>query len=129
MPVAPYETESAMEAPCDGHGRTLAMEALNLIPVFAFDFPCLRPPPRRRQRQSVSRFAKAPNAGEWRRGAGHPFHETPEMNGAGAGKDRRGPVDYPYVWSGVACWPMERGSPPPGRGFREGVGGAGKEWR
>ena len=45
MPVAPYETESAMEAPCDGHGRTLAMEALNLIPVFAFDFPCLRPPP------------------------------------------------------------------------------------
>ena len=95
---------------------------------------CLRlsmppPPPRRRQRQSVSRFAKAPNAGEWRRGAGHPFHETPEMNGAGAGKDRRGPVDYPYVWSGVACWPMERGSPPPGRGFREGVGGAGKEWR
>ena len=31
MPVAPYETESAMEA-------------LNLIPVFAFDFPCLPPP-------------------------------------------------------------------------------------
>lgn len=63
MPVAPYETESAMEAPCDGHGRTLAMEALNLIPVFAFDFPCLRPLP--------------PDDGNGRVSAGLPRPRTP----------------------------------------------------
>ena len=45
-PVAPYETESAIEAICAGYGRTLAMEAIDpliLIPVFVCDFLCIHP--------------------------------------------------------------------------------------
>jgi Fic family protein len=45
-PVAPYETESAIEAICASYGRTLAMETVDpliLIPVFVCDFLCIHP--------------------------------------------------------------------------------------
>ena len=45
-PVAPYETQSAIEAICASYGRTLAMEAVDplvLIPVFFCDFLCIHP--------------------------------------------------------------------------------------
>ena len=45
-PVAPYETESAIEAICASYRRTLAMETVDpliLIPVFVCDFLCIHP--------------------------------------------------------------------------------------
>ena len=45
-PVAPPETDSAIEAICVGYGRTLAMEAIDpliLISVFVCDFLCIHP--------------------------------------------------------------------------------------
>ena len=45
-PVAPYETDSAIEAICASYGRTLSMEAIDpliLIPVFVCDFLCIHP--------------------------------------------------------------------------------------
>ncbi|MCD8023506.1 MAG: Fic family protein [Lachnospiraceae bacterium] len=45
-PVAPYETEAAIEAICDSYKRTLAMENVDpliLIPAFICDFLCIHP--------------------------------------------------------------------------------------
>lgn len=45
-PVAPYETETAIEAICDSYTRTLSMETvapLILIPAFICDFLCIHP--------------------------------------------------------------------------------------
>ena len=45
-PVAPFETESAVEAICDSYGRALALETVEpliLIPVFICDFLCIHP--------------------------------------------------------------------------------------
>lgn len=45
-PVAPYETEAAIEAICSSYERTLALEIVDpliLIPVFICDFLCIHP--------------------------------------------------------------------------------------
>ncbi|MCD8045810.1 MAG: Fic family protein [Clostridiales bacterium] len=45
-PVAPYETEAAVEAICDSYKRTLAMETVDpliLISAFICDFLCIHP--------------------------------------------------------------------------------------
>ncbi len=46
IPVAPYETEAAIEAICLSYERTLAVEAVDpliLIPAFICDFLCIHP--------------------------------------------------------------------------------------
>lgn len=46
VPLAPYETEPAIEAICESYRRTLAMEVIDpliLIPVFICDFLCIHP--------------------------------------------------------------------------------------
>ena len=45
-PVAPYETEAAIEAICSSYEKTLAIEAVDpliLIPAFICDFLCIHP--------------------------------------------------------------------------------------
>lgn len=45
-PMAPYETETAMEAICQSYQRTIAQEKIDpllLIPVFICDFLCIHP--------------------------------------------------------------------------------------
>lgn len=45
-PVAPYETEAAIEAICSSYERTLSLEVVDpliLIPVFICDFLCIHP--------------------------------------------------------------------------------------
>lgn len=46
IPLAPYETEPAIEAICESYRQTLAMEAIDpliLIPTFICDFLCIHP--------------------------------------------------------------------------------------
>lgn len=46
VPMAPYETEPAMEAICESYRQTLAMEVIDpliLIPAFICDFLCIHP--------------------------------------------------------------------------------------
>lgn len=46
VPLAPYETEPAIEAICESYLRTLAMETVDpliLIPTFICDFLCIHP--------------------------------------------------------------------------------------
>ena len=46
IPLAPYETEPAIEAICESYRQTLAMEVINpliLIPTFICDFLCIHP--------------------------------------------------------------------------------------
>ena len=45
-PLAPYETEPAIEAICESYRQTLAMEVIDpliLIPTFICDFLCIHP--------------------------------------------------------------------------------------
>ena len=46
IPLAPYETEPAIEAICESYRQTLAMEVIDpliLIPTFICDFLCIHP--------------------------------------------------------------------------------------
>lgn len=46
VPLAPYETEPAIEAICESYRKTLAMEVIDpliLIPTFVCDFLCIHP--------------------------------------------------------------------------------------